>query len=123
MHLRHSRMDDTASLISRQAVTTLPMNANRNVCVGGVGTVIYDFSAYQRCVPVHSDVDRLVGGALRAERLSQELSETSFAVLAAVSVDQLRRYERGVDRISAARLFEFAKALRVPVKRFFEPFG
>jgi transcriptional regulator with XRE-family HTH domain len=85
--------------------------------------VVYDFSAYQRRMSVHSDVDRLVGGALRAERRCQELSETSFAVLAAVSVDQLRRHESGVDRISAARLFEFAEALRVPVKRFFEPFG
>ena len=85
--------------------------------------VIYDFSAYQRRMPVHSDVDRLVGAALRAERLSQQLSEPSFAVLAAVSIDQLRRYESGVDRISAVRLFEFAKALRVPAKRFFEPFG
>jgi hypothetical protein len=99
------------------------MNANRDVCAGGVGTVIYDFSAYQRRMPAHSDVDRFVGGALRAERRSQDLSETSFAVLASVSVDQLRRYESGVDRISAAGLFQFAKALRVPVTRFFEPFG
>jgi len=85
--------------------------------------VIYDFSAYQRRMPARSEVDRMVGEALRAERLCQQRSETSFAASAAVSVAQLRRYECGADRISAARLYQFATALRVPVKRFFEQYG
>jgi transcriptional regulator with XRE-family HTH domain len=83
---------------------------------------IYDFSAYQRRMPIRSEVDRLVGEALRAERLRQQRSEAEFAVLTAVSIYQLRRYECGADRISAATLFGFAKTLRVPVTRFFECF-
>jgi transcriptional regulator with XRE-family HTH domain len=82
---------------------------------------ICDFSAYQRRMPIRLEVDRLVGEALRSERLSQERSEMEFAASTAVSVYQLRLYECGAERISAATLFAFAKALRVPVKRFFEP--
>jgi transcriptional regulator with XRE-family HTH domain len=32
----------------------------------------------------------------------------------------VQKYERGTDRISASRLFEFAKVLNVPVAHFFE---
>jgi len=85
--------------------------------------VIYDFSDYQRRTPARSEVDRMVGEALRAERLFQQRSETSLAAATSVSVGQLRRYECGADRISAARLYQFATTLRVPVKRFFEQFG
>jgi transcriptional regulator with XRE-family HTH domain len=84
---------------------------------------IYEFSAYQRRMLAPSEVDRMVGEALRAERVRQHRTEAEFAFSTAVSVDQLHRFECGADRISAATLYNFARSLRVPVKRFFEQFG
>ena len=37
-----------------------------------------------------------------------------------VTYQQAHKYERGINRISAGRLYEIARTLRVPVSHFFE---
>lgn len=37
-----------------------------------------------------------------------------------LSFQQLQKYERGINRISASRLYQLAKLLKVPVSDFFE---
>ena len=43
--------------------------------------------------------------------------------LIGVTYQQAHKYERGINRISAGRLFEIAQVLRVPVGYFFEGLG
>jgi transcriptional regulator with XRE-family HTH domain len=40
-----------------------------------------------------------------------------------VSHQQVQKYERGIDRVSAGRLFEIGGALNVPLTYFFEDIG
>ncbi len=67
-----------------------------------------------------TDVDRYVGGRIRERRVMLGLSQQQMAHLIGVTYQQAHKYERGINRISAGRLFEIARVLRVPVSYFFE---
>lgn len=67
-----------------------------------------------------ADVDRYVGGRIRERRVMLGLSQQQMANLIGVTYQQAHKYERGINRISAGRLYEIAKVLRVPVSFFFE---
>lgn len=67
-----------------------------------------------------TDVDRFVGGRIRERRVMLGLSQQQMAHLIGVTYQQAHKYERGINRISAGRLFEIARVLRVPVSYFFE---
>jgi transcriptional regulator with XRE-family HTH domain len=66
------------------------------------------------------DVDSYVGGRIRERRVMLGLSQQQMANLIGVTYQQAHKYERGINRISAGRLFEIARVLRVPVSYFFE---
>jgi len=51
------------------------------------------------------------------------LSQQQMAKLIGVTYQQAHKYERGINRISAGRLFDIAQVLRVPVGYFFEGLG
>ena len=65
-------------------------------------------------------IDVHVGAQLRRARLLAGLSQGQVASAAGISFQQLQKYERGVNRISASRLYEVASILRVPVSYFFD---
>ena len=67
-----------------------------------------------------SAVDRHVGSRIREWRLMYGLSQQQLASLIGVTCQQAHKYERGLNRISAGRLFEIARALDAPVSWFFE---
>lgn len=48
------------------------------------------------------------------------LTQQQLAELIGVTYQQAHKYERGINRISAGRLFEMANVLNVPVTYFFE---
>jgi transcriptional regulator with XRE-family HTH domain len=50
------------------------------------------------------------------------LSQENLAESLGVTFQQLQKYERGANRISASRLHQLAKALDVPITYFFEEF-
>jgi len=64
-------------------------------------------------------VDAHVGKKLRMARLSLGKSQSELAKEAGVSFQQVQKYEKGTNRISASRLFEFSKLLGVDVAYFF----
>ncbi len=64
--------------------------------------------------------DRYVGGRIRERRIMMGLSQQQMAELIGVTYQQAHKYERGINRISAGRLFEISQALDVPVGHFFE---
>jgi transcriptional regulator with XRE-family HTH domain len=73
-----------------------------------------------RAVNKGTDVDRFVGSRIRERRVMLGLSQQQMAHLIGVTYQQAHKYERGINRISAGRLFEIARVLRVPVSYFFE---
>ena len=66
------------------------------------------------------DVDGYVGGRIRERRVMLGLSQQQMAKLIGVTYQQAHKYERGINRISAGRLYEIARVLRVPVSYFFD---
>ena len=67
-----------------------------------------------------SDIDRHVGARIRARRVMLGLSQQQMADLVGVTYQQAHKYERGINRISAGRLFEISQVLGVPVGYFYE---
>ncbi len=48
------------------------------------------------------------------------MSQEKLAEILGVTFQQVQKYEKGVNRIAASRLFDIAGALEMPVSRFFE---
>ncbi len=67
-----------------------------------------------------TDVDRFVGNRIRERRVMLGLSQQQMAQMIGVTYQQAHKYERGINRISAGRLFEISQVLRVPVGYFFD---
>ncbi|MDA0990485.1 MAG: helix-turn-helix transcriptional regulator [Verrucomicrobia bacterium] len=65
-------------------------------------------------------VDVHVGQRLRMRRTLVGLSQEKLGEALALTFQQVQKYERGKNRVSASRLFELSKILDVPVSYFFE---
>src|SRR3954468_24570511 len=63
--------------------------------------------------------DIAIGQKLRALRLDRGLSQGDLAGEIGVTFQQLQRYEKGANRVSAGRLVRIAAALHVPVTAFY----
>ena len=70
--------------------------------------------------PTAAMVDGHVGNRILERRLVLGLSLQQLAGLIGVTYQQAHKYERGMNRITAGRLFEIAHALEVPVAWFFD---
>jgi transcriptional regulator with XRE-family HTH domain len=65
-------------------------------------------------------VDRRIGQKVRTRRLEVSMSQERLAELLGVTFQQVQKYEKGVNRIAASRLFDIAASLDVPIAHFFE---
>lgn len=65
-------------------------------------------------------IDRFLGTRLRQLRLDHGLSQDALARRCGVAYQQLAKYERGENAISAARLFLIAEALGTTPATFYE---
>ena len=66
------------------------------------------------------DVDRYVGARIRERRILLGLTQQQMAELIGVTYQQAHKYETGINRISAGRLYQIARALGVEISYFFE---
>jgi transcriptional regulator with XRE-family HTH domain len=66
------------------------------------------------------EIDRFVGSRIRERRITMGLTQQQMAELIGVTYQQAHKYERGINRISAGRLYTIGQALGVPVSYFFE---
>ncbi|MGB0694271.1 MAG: helix-turn-helix domain-containing protein [Rhodospirillaceae bacterium] len=64
-------------------------------------------------------VDLHVGQRMRARRIALGMDQDSVASSVGVSFQQIQKYERGTNRVSASRLFDIAQVLKVPIDYFF----
>jgi transcriptional regulator with XRE-family HTH domain len=70
-----------------------------------------------------TDTDRHVGARIRERRTMMGLSQQQLARIIRVTYQQAHKYERGLNRVSAGRLFEISQALAVEPSWFFEGLG
>lgn len=70
-----------------------------------------------------NEVDMHVGHRLRVRRSLLGLSQEKLAEAIGLTFQQVQKYERGTNRVSAGRLFELSNVLDVPVSYFFEQIG
>ena len=67
-----------------------------------------------------SHVDAHVGARIRLRRKLLGLSQQQLAERLGLTFQQVQKYERGVNRVSASKLYETAQVLGAPVTHFFE---
>ena len=65
-------------------------------------------------------IDVHVGSRIRMRRQLISMSQEKLGELLGITFQQVQKYEKGSNRISASRLFYAAKILGVPVQAFFE---
>lgn len=65
-------------------------------------------------------MDQHIGKRLRARRLEIGMAQEELAELLGITFQQIQKYERGVNRIAASRLYEIAEAIDVEITYFFE---
>ena len=66
------------------------------------------------------DVDRHVGARMRARRIMLGLTQQQLADLIGVTYQQAHKYEKGINRMAAGRLYKAAQVLGVEINYFFE---
>ena len=69
---------------------------------------------------VPNPIDRHVGSRVRMRRMLASVSQEKLGEALGLTFQQVQKYEKGANRISASRLQNIAKILGVPVSFFFE---
>lgn len=65
-------------------------------------------------------IDIQVGNRVRIRRMLIGMSQEKLGDLLGLTFQQVQKYEKGVNRIGAGRLFEVSRILNVPVDFFYE---
>jgi len=65
-------------------------------------------------------VDVSVGQRVRRRRWMVGMTQQQLAEQVGIKFQQIQKYETGMNRVSASRLWDIAEALEVPVSFFFE---
>ncbi len=68
-------------------------------------------------------VDVQVGDGVRQRRRLLGMNQTALGEAVGVAFQQIQKYEKGTDRISASRLYEISRVLDIPVTYFFDETG
>lgn len=64
-------------------------------------------------------IDLSVGARIRLARKTQDLSQQALAEAVGVTFQQIQKYERGANRVSASMLAKIAQTLDTPVAELF----
>jgi len=65
-------------------------------------------------------IDIQVGNRVRIRRMLIGMSQERLGDLLGLTFQQVQKYEKGVNRIGAGRLFEVSRILNVPIDFFYE---
>src|SRR3979411_826877 len=65
-------------------------------------------------------IDKHVGSRLRMRRMMLGMSQEKLGDALGLTFQQVQKYEKGVNRVSASRLQHISQILQVPVPFFFE---
>jgi len=68
----------------------------------------------------HSPVDIHVGSRIRLRRTLLGMSQERLGEALGLTFQQVQKYERGVNRVGASRLFDLSRVLDVPISFFYD---
>ena len=74
---------------------------------------------YGRGTGVPNPIDVHVGGRIRTQRLFLGVTQQMLANQLGLTFQQVQKYERGSNRVSASMLAAIADVLQVPISHFF----
>ena len=69
-----------------------------------------------------NELDKHLGEKLRFYRTLRNISQNSLAQSLDLSFQQIQKYEKGTNRISASRLYKISKILDVSLLSFFNDY-
>lgn len=69
---------------------------------------------------IPNPIDRHVGSRVRMRRMLVGMSQEKLGEALGLTFQQVQKYEKGTNRISASKLQHIAKILAVPVEFFFD---
>lgn len=67
-----------------------------------------------------SHVDHQVGRRIRQARRAAKLTQEQLGNLIGLTFQQVQKYERGINRVSAGTLYEIAQVMELPISWFFD---
>lgn len=67
-----------------------------------------------------SPIDVHVGSRIKLRRVMMGMSQERLGELLGLTFQQIQKYERGVNRVGASRLFDLSRVLDVPISFFFD---
>src|ERR1700740_3487963 len=67
-----------------------------------------------------SPIDVHVGSRIRLRRTLLGMSQERLGEALGLTFQQVQKYERGVNRVGASRLFDLSRVLDVPISFFFD---
>ncbi|HEV2565972.1 MAG TPA: helix-turn-helix domain-containing protein [Microvirga sp.] len=70
-----------------------------------------------------SDVDRYIGCQIRLRRTAVGMSQEKLGESIGITFQQVQKYERGMNRVGAARLQSIAHVLGLPIDCFYPSSG
>jgi transcriptional regulator with XRE-family HTH domain len=65
-------------------------------------------------------IDQHLADQMRSRRRAIEMTQDHLARQLGVTFQQIQKYEKGINRISAARLYQICRVLDVPIASMFE---
>lgn len=65
-------------------------------------------------------IDRHVGNRVRMQRILLNMSQEKLGEALGITFQQVQKYEKGINRISASRLQQISQILKVPPSFFFQ---
>ncbi|WP_273783377.1 helix-turn-helix domain-containing protein [Bartonella sp. AU15XJBT] len=65
------------------------------------------------------NIDLLVGKKIRLRRQMLKMSQTTLGHVLGISFQQIQKYEKGLNRVSAGRLMQISDILNVPISFFY----
>ena len=69
------------------------------------------------------EFNKHLGNMLKMRRLAQGLTQTKVAKAINVTFQQIQKYEKGINGVSATRLLQLSNFLKVPINYFFDSFS
>lgn len=69
---------------------------------------------------VANQIDVHVGRRVRLRRMLKGISQEKLGERLGLTFQQIQKYERGINRIGASRLFEISRILDIPIGYFFD---
>ena len=68
-------------------------------------------------------IDIHVGARVKLRRMILGMSQETLGKALGLTFQQIQKYEKGVNRIGASRIFELSKLLDVPIQYFYNGYG